>query len=164
MRLFALSATIGHHNRSSRHDSKPLRPTRKTISQRILIAYWQGLPSDHPKHDQIWGAAVNAYRNGEQWWLSETEEVEQKGQNQEFQLEHPWHGAIEFHLTYENEITISEIFKDVLKLEVQEVGRGEQMQVASILKILGFRKTGRRQNVFSQRQTIWIREKTCRAA
>ena len=109
--------------------------------------------------DRIWGAAVNAYRNGEQWWLSETEEAEQKGQNQEFQLEHPWHGAIEFHLTYENEITVGEIFKDVLKLEVQEVGRAEQMQVASILKILGFRKTGRRKNVLQQRQPIWIRKK-----
>lgn len=46
------------------------------------------------ERDRIWSAAVKAYRNGEQWWLTDEEEKLSQQNNQQFQIIDEWQGAI----------------------------------------------------------------------
>ena len=46
------------------------------------------------ERDRIWSAALLAYRNGEQWWLTDEEEKLSQQNNQQFQIIDEWQGAI----------------------------------------------------------------------
>lgn len=108
--------------------------------------------------DRIWAAAVAAYKSGEPHWLSREEEQAHREKNRQYQVEHPWLGLIEQYTIGLDEVTIGELIFRLLKIEIGRAGRSEQMQVAGILKSLGFQKTSRRKTIEDQRQTIWCRE------
>ena len=46
------------------------------------------------ERDRIWSAAVKAYCNGEQWWLTDEEEKLSHTNNQQFQIIDEWQSAI----------------------------------------------------------------------
>lgn len=48
--------------------------------------------------DGIWAAAVQAFKNGEQWWLDDKEAEMLKESNATFTYEHPWHPTIKRYL------------------------------------------------------------------
>ena len=105
--------------------------------------------------DNIWSAAVIAYKRGDIHHLTPQEEAEHHERNKQYQLEHPWLGLIEQYLVIANETSVGEILFEVLKMDFEKATRSDQMQVAGILKSLGFQKTGRRLASMNQRQTIW---------
>lgn len=45
--------------------------------------------------DGIWAAAVDAYRNGEQWHLTDEEDVMLEAANGSYTYEHPWYPIVE---------------------------------------------------------------------
>lgn len=105
--------------------------------------------------DNIWSAAVKAYKSGEIWHLTEEEKREHNDRNKQYQLEHPWQGLIERYVDCLAEVSISEILFQVLKMDYAKATRSDQMQVAGILKTLGFQKTGRRKEGSDSRPVIW---------
>ena len=58
--------------------------------------------------DAIWAAAVNAYKSGEQWWLTDDEAELVEQSNASYSYEHPWYQAIKSYL---------DIHGNVLKIE-----------------------------------------------
>lgn len=105
--------------------------------------------------DGIWSAAVAAYERGDQWWLNADESKELRRQNKQYQLEHPWQGLIEKYLEFSQETSIGEILFEVLRMDYPKSTRADQMQVAGILKTLGFQKTQRRKDYGNIRHTMW---------
>jgi hypothetical protein len=93
--------------------------------------------------DQLWAEAVCAYEAGEAWWL-ERDDIEQQREdaNEEFQDEDPWRDAIAVHLAalVINEVTVSDVMRDALKLDIAKQDRWTQMRVSRALNELGWRR------------------------
>lgn len=107
------------------------------------------------QRDQIWAAAVAAYRNGEQWWLTDEETDVAETIAREFQTTDPWQESIEKYLESRDEVTISELLDQVIQLELGRQDRATQLRVADTLRQLGYQKTVRR--VAGVQRKLWIR-------
>lgn len=90
--------------------------------------------------DSIWAAARDAYRAGEIWYLTQAEKSLHAEQNLKWKIEHPWHDAIASYVRVIEEVSVNEILDRVLQLNISERKTSQQMQVAGILKTLGFTK------------------------
>ena len=95
------------------------------------------------ERDAIWAAAVHAYRNGETSRLPVEMEVAVQQENDAYMIESPWRSAI---LTYLAErrsmevLTSEEILVKAIQKPMERQTKVDQMQVASILKELGWTK------------------------
>lgn len=75
--------------------------TDQTGSRRYWIVPVNGkidIPRLEKEVDGIWAAAVEAYNNGEQWWLTEEEAKMLEQSNATFTYEHPWYQTIKRYL------------------------------------------------------------------
>ena len=124
--------------------------------------YWI-IPVAHPKidirrlkeeRDRIWSAAVKAYRNGEQWWLTDEEEKLSQQNNQQFQIIDEWQGVIANFLENREQVSIMEILTRVFEIEPGKIDRRSQMRVANILTNLSWKKAGQKQHL-GKRQVVW---------
>ena len=124
--------------------------------------YWI-IPVAHPKidiqrlkdeRDRIWSAAVKAYRNGEQWWLTDSEEKLSQQNNQQFQIIDEWQSAIASYIEERQQVSIMEILTKVFEIEPGKVDRRSQMRVANILTNLEWKKVGQKQHL-GKRQVVW---------
>ena len=106
------------------------------------------------ERDRIWSAAVKAYRNGEQWWLSESEEKLSNHNNQQFQIVDEWQGAIADYLEYREKVSVTEILQQVFDFDTGKIDRRAQMRVANILTSLQWKKVGQQKHQ-GKRQVIW---------
>ncbi|VEP12099.1 hypothetical protein H1P_1330018 [Hyella patelloides LEGE 07179] len=106
------------------------------------------------ERDSIWSAAVSAYRNGEQWWLTDSEEKLSQQNNQQFQIIDEWQGAIANYLEGREQVSIMEILTRVFEIEAGKVDRRSQMRVANILTNLEWKKAGQKQHQ-GKRQVVW---------
>ncbi len=106
------------------------------------------------ERDRIWAAAVKAYRNGEQWWLTEDEEKSSNQNNQQFEIVDEWQGAIADYLEYREKVSVTEILQQVFDFEAGKIDRRTQMRVANILTSLQWKKVGQQKHL-GKRQVIW---------
>ncbi len=106
------------------------------------------------ERDNIWSAAVRAYRNGERWWLDREEQVLSSNNNQIFQVVDEWQSAISSYLEYRERVSISEILTEVMEMRLGEIDRRSQMRVANILTYLKWEKVGQQQHQ-GKRQVVW---------
>lgn len=90
--------------------------------------------------DRLWAAAVHAYRNGEQHWLTKSEEKRNALLNQRHEIEDSWEEAIDAFLEFQSETTVGDILSNCLKIELGRHERVLQMRVAECLKRLGWLK------------------------
>ncbi len=114
------------------------------------------------ERDHIWSAAVNAYLQGESWWLSDDEQVLSNDNNQKFQVVDEWQGAIADYLEYRDKVSITEILEKVMSFALGDIDRRSQMRVANILTCLDWEKLGQQQHQ-GKRQVVWkkaTRERT----
>lgn len=106
--------------------------------------------------DQLWAEAVCAYEAGEPWWLERAVEIEREDANAEFTDEDAWHEPIANWLSSPaiQEITMSEILRDALKLEISRQDPGVTRRVARILNAIGWR---RRRETTGDRRWRYVR-------
>lgn len=97
-----------------------------------------GLAADR---DKIWAAAVELFKQGDIWWLTDEEAERNAIQNQGYQNEDPWEERIRAYLGNTTETTTATILSDCLQIEISRQTRADQMRVAEVLKLLGFSKT-----------------------
>lgn len=114
------------------------------------------------ERDRIWAAAVAAYRNGEEWWLTEEEGRVAEAIAREFQTTDPWQDAIEKYLESRDEVTISEILDQVIQLELGRQDRATQLRAGDTLRQLGWQKGNRR--VAGRQRRVWLRPSDFRGA
>lgn len=113
------------------------------------------------ERDAIWSAAVAAYRNGEPNHLGREHSEQVDRENETYLVDSPWKAAIQEWLAaprnYERPITSELLLSEAIGKPVERQGRADQMQVASILRDLGYEKKrawleGRNKWVFLQPQ------------
>jgi predicted P-loop ATPase len=109
------------------------------------------------ERDAIWSAAVAAYRNGEPNHLGAEHAQQVDRENETYLVDSPWKAAIQEWITrnYGRAITSELILTEAINKPVERQGRADQMQVASILRDLGYEKKrawleGRNKWVFVQ--------------
>lgn len=97
------------------------------------------------ERDAIWAAAVLAYRNGEPNHLSREFAAEVDRQNESYLIDSPWKAAIEEWLAAPRNvgatITSELLLTEAIGKPIERQGRADQMQVASILREMGFQKS-----------------------
>jgi predicted P-loop ATPase len=108
------------------------------------------------ERDAIWAAAVHAFRDGatNNLALEHQQAIEQENLN--YLVNNPWQSAVEAYLGRRvsvEPLTTEEILLQAIQKPLERQTRGDQMQVASILKDLGWVKkresTGRRRWFYS---------------
>jgi predicted P-loop ATPase len=95
------------------------------------------------ERDAIWAAAVLAYRNGETSRLPVEMEVAVQQENDAYMIESPWRSAILTYLADRRSmevLTSEEILAKAIQKPMERQTKVDQMQVASILKELGWTK------------------------
>jgi predicted P-loop ATPase len=109
------------------------------------------------ERDAIWSAAVAAYRNGDANHLPRELEAQVETENEAYLVSNPWHAAVQEYLARRisiEPITTEEVLSNAIEKPLERQTRGDQMQVASILKDLGCDKRrdcsgGKRRWVYS---------------
>ena len=95
------------------------------------------------ERDAIWSAAVHAYRNGETNRLPLALELAVQQENDAYMIESPWRSAILTYLADRRSmevLTSEEILVKAIQKPMERQTKVDQMQVASILKELGWTK------------------------
>jgi predicted P-loop ATPase len=95
--------------------------------------------------DQIFGEAVALYEQGARWWLDTPELNKLASAEQDFRyVPDSWDSEISRHLNNPSDlvprssITVGQILRDVIGLEIDKWGRNEEMRVAKSLRKLGW--------------------------
>jgi predicted P-loop ATPase len=96
------------------------------------------------ERDQIWAAAVAAYRSGEQWWLTREEDVLLEEANKGWQSSDTWEVAVLNYLQNKSICTVPELFTHAIQIELAKQGKAEQMRLSDILRRNGWMKTAKR--------------------
>jgi predicted P-loop ATPase len=94
------------------------------------------------ERDAIWSAAVAAYRTGEPNHLTRDHAELVDRENETYLVDSPWKSAIQEWITRNlgRPITSELILTEAIGKPVERQGRSDQMQVASILRDLGYEK------------------------
>jgi predicted P-loop ATPase len=112
------------------------------------------------ERDAIWSAAVAAYRSGEPSVLTSEQEAQVAAQNEDYLVESPWRAPIEAWLlaplNCAKDITTDRLLADAIAKPVERQTRSDQMQVASILRDLGYDR--RRQRVEGVLKWVYFRD------
>jgi predicted P-loop ATPase len=120
-------------------------------------------PIDTPnlaaERDAIWSAAVHAYRAGEPSYLPAHLASKVEQENLAYQAEHPWKAVVEDWLAtpaaLAEVITSEKILTAAVQKPVERQTRADQMQVANLMRELGFVK--RRVTVGSAQRWAFVR-------
>ncbi|NJL03024.1 MAG: hypothetical protein HC910_21565 [Spirulinaceae cyanobacterium SM2_1_0] len=123
-----------------------------TVSRRVPFKQVES------ERDQIWAAAVAAYKAGEEWWLTAIEERQNSQQNEDFENIDPWLTAIEQWIERKSlrETTPKELLEDCIEIPLDRQTRREQMRVTDCLKVLGWERTPHPQTRPSGRRSrVW---------
>lgn len=111
----------------------------------IPVAVDSHIPVDELllERDAIWSAAVHAYRAGEPNHLTRELSAQVDKENEAYLVESPWMNTIRSWLdSYRgvDPITTEKLLSEAILKPVERQTRGDQMQVASILRELGYER------------------------
>jgi hypothetical protein len=107
------------------------------------------------KRDQIWALAVDAYKRGEPWWLTDDEEQAAEATRKQFEEADPWHDAIANYLEDKKQVSLTELFDQVLKIETGRQGRPEKTRITNILRRCGWDAAPNGVMHLGIRQRVW---------
>jgi predicted P-loop ATPase len=105
------------------------------------------------ERDQIWGAAVQAYRAGEKWFLSDEDSKASAEDTDNYVLKDPWESSLRNYATGRDRLTIPEFLKEQLKFESKDISQREMMRVAAILSDWQWKKARSREG--ASRNYYW---------
>lgn len=104
--------------------------------------------------DQLWAEAFALWKSGQAWWLESPEVAAAAAEEQAKRQAHdPWHEKIEEHVRFSNTASIRDILGTVLEKRTGDWTRGDEMRVASCLRVLGFER--RRVTVAKSGERTW---------
>jgi predicted P-loop ATPase len=95
--------------------------------------------------DQLWAEAVVAYRAGDNWWITDTKlQADAQVQQSARYASDPWDGLISQFIALRKEVTVTEILRDCLHLEMSRWSQADQNRVARSLRAMGWARKQRR--------------------
>jgi predicted P-loop ATPase len=107
--------------------------------------------------DQLWAEALDAFIKGEQWWLTEEEELLREEENARHEEQDPWEQVVANWLVHTPKqgdhahipvkdptfVTTAEVLSDALAMQVGHWSKGEERRVGAILRRLGYERAER---------------------
>lgn len=107
--------------------------------------------------DQLWAEALDAFIKGEQWWLTEEEELLREEENARHEEQDPWEQMVadwlvrtpkqgdHAHIPVKDPtfVTTAEVLSDALAMQVGHWSKGEERRVGAILRRLGYERAER---------------------
>jgi putative DNA primase/helicase len=99
--------------------------------------------------DQLFAQAVLQYKQDDEWWImpgDETREVQESRRQRD-----EWEQAIEGHTQFKEEITITELAVECLKVDLGRLDKQTQMRIANVLRALKWTRSKTRRGD----RTIW---------
>ena len=101
-----------------------------------------------------------AYKNGETTYLTKENELKVNEENLDYLIESPWKAVIESFCetptNYHRELTTELVLSEAIEKPIERQTRYDQMQVATILKNLGYEK--KRRGSRGCRKWVYIRD------
>jgi predicted P-loop ATPase len=121
-------------------------------------------PIDTPtlmaERNAIWSAAVHAYRDGAANYLPPEMALKVTEENETYQVENPWKAPILAWLAqpvnHGSDLTSEAILCKAIAKPIERQTRSDQMQVAAIMRDLGYGKT--RKSVEGDRQWVFVKD------
>ena len=108
--------------------------------------------------DQLWAEAVAAYREREQWWLSDSKLVENaKAEQDARETGDPWEKIVDDYLEHRASATVPEILDVIMPERKDRWGQREQNRVVKILKRRDWSRKQQRVPGSSKRQWLYTR-------
>ncbi|NBD19041.1 MAG: hypothetical protein GVY04_23800 [Cyanobacteria bacterium] len=105
------------------------------------------------ERDRIWASAVQAYKAGETWWLSDEEEALNSQNNFQYRSSDEWQEIIEDYLSHQTVCTVRELLTEAFGYQAKDIAKRDQQRVANCLKAMGWKKT--RRTYQGKRQSVW---------
>ncbi len=107
--------------------------------------------------DHLWAEAVELFKSGERWWLTEAWNRELEVDQQQHRDVDPWEAPIDAMLggaAYQGGVTVNQVLSLALSIPVERQTRGIAMRAARIVQGLGW--TRRRAMVKGTRENRWF--------
>lgn len=112
--------------------------------------------------DQLFAEAVHRVDSGEPWHCTDPVLLKEAERQQAMRHEgDDWERLIDIYARAREHVTVEELYKEVLSLDVAKWGKGEQMRVAGCLTRLGYVR--KRESVQGDRLRCWVRKDGSRA-
>ena len=112
------------------------------------------------ERNSIWASAVSAYLNKEPWILDTESEAIVNNENVKYLIDSPWKSVVESYINEPKnrgrELTTEVVLTEAIEKPIERQTRGDQMQIASILRDLGLVK--KRRGDRSSRKWVYIRD------
>jgi len=112
------------------------------------------------ERDSIWASVVSAYKNFEPCCLDSESEAMVNKENVQYLIDSPWKSVIESYINEPKnrgrELTTEVVLTEAIEKPIERQTRGDQMQIASILRDLGLVK--KRRGDRSSRKWVYIRD------
>ena len=112
------------------------------------------------ERSSIWASAVSAYLNKEPWTLDTESEEIVNNENVKYLIDSPWKSVVESYINEPKnrgrELTTEVVLTEAIEKPIERQTRGDQMQIASILRDLGLVK--KRRGDRSSRKWVYIRD------
>jgi putative DNA primase/helicase len=122
------------NNREFLHDTTGNRRFWPVEVQGLIDIDWV-----KANREQLCAEALDRYRKGEQWWLTEIEDQELASVNAEHEAGDVWGDPIADYLHgYREFVTTGEILKEALGKEIEHHSNQDEKRVATILRSLGW--------------------------
>jgi predicted P-loop ATPase len=91
--------------------------------------------------DQLFAEATKVYHDGEQWWPDKVFERDHVAPEQEARFEvDAWEESISTYLGAETKVTIGQVARGALGIDVPRLGRAEQNRISAALQRLGWKR------------------------
>lgn len=122
----------------------------------------EGIERDRP---QLWAEAVQLYRSGVRWWLSDQLEEARKEANARFRQVDPWEALIRDWVLGRSAFAVEELLVDGLDVKPAQMRHGDRLRAIKVLKLLGFECRKARSHSYSvdvgahekSRPRVWVR-------
>ena len=103
----------------------------------------------------LWSAAVQLYRQGQQWEYSSGQLAELSKYQDDFLERDSWWDAVVAYVNDKTTITTGDILRFAIDLDLDKINNSHQRRVGRVMRALNWENTSRRINGKSQR--VWIR-------
>ena len=117
------------------------------------------IPTLKKERDRIWAAAVALYKSGEQWWLTDEEEVLAAQDVSQYEEIHPWTYSIQDYIFNLKEVSTREILTNALDIPTSKHTNAGQKRASTILKKLGWEQTKNAVVYKNRRTRVWKKKK-----
>ena len=107
--------------------------------------------------ERIWGAAVHAFLGGERWTLPAELIAESAESNRDHELSDPWENPVLDYCETLDKVSVDDVLRNALGLELDKQDRSAQMRVTNLLKANGW--TTSREVVQGRRRRFWYSPK-----